>query len=153
MHAKVSARSEISRLDAACGVAMIVREMSGANTRVVAFGDSRIELPARRGFALRDAVWGAMVGHATHVGAAVRFAQGFNPDRIIVITDEQSWDPVPQPHCKGYMIDIASNQFGVAHGAWVDISGWSDSVIDFIFALEESERESEVDGALSFEGV
>jgi hypothetical protein len=55
-------------------------------------------------------------------------------DRLIVVTDEQSHDPVPQ--LKGYMINVASNQNGVGYGQWVHIDGWSDKVLDYIVKYE-----------------
>ena len=60
-------------------------------------------------------------------------------DRIIVITDEQSADRVPNPEGIGYVINVASYQHGVGYGAWMHIDGWSERVLDFI---RESESEN-----------
>jgi 60 kDa SS-A/Ro ribonucleoprotein len=55
---------------------------------------------------------------------------------LIVITDEQSHDPVPQ--VQGYLINVASNKNCVGYGRWVHIDGWSDKVLDYIARLEKS---------------
>ena len=55
-------------------------------------------------------------------------------DRLIVITDEQSHDPVPQ--MKGYLINVASNKNGVGYGQWTHIDGWSDKVLEYIVKYE-----------------
>ena len=59
-------------------------------------------------------------------------------DRLIVITDEQSHDSVPNPKARGYVINVASFQNGVGYGKWMHIDGWSDSVIEYIRAAEPS---------------
>jgi len=57
---------------------------------------------------------------------------------MIVITDEQSHDSVPDPPCRGCMINIASCQNGVGYGAWLHIDGWSKAVIDYIIEVSGS---------------
>ena len=59
-------------------------------------------------------------------------------DRLIVITDEQAHDTVPAPNGKGYVINVASYKNGVGYGKWTHIDGWSESVIDYIRALEQT---------------
>ena len=58
-------------------------------------------------------------------------------DRLIVITDEQSHDKVPAPKGRGYVINVASFKNGVGYGAWTHIDGWSESVVEYIRALEQ----------------
>ena len=53
----LSARSEMTRMDVACSLAMIGREMF-EDLRVFTFSNSLVEVPGRRGFALRDAITG-----------------------------------------------------------------------------------------------
>jgi len=43
---------------------------------------------------------------------------------------------VPAPHGKGYVINVASYKNGVGYGKWTHIDGWSESVIEYIRALE-----------------
>ena len=100
-------------------------------------------MPARRGFALRDAIDASQRHNGTYLGKAVEELNRrteHNPneryDRLIVITDEQSHDSVPKPAGKGYVINVASYKNGVGYGAWTHIDGWSESVIEYIRALE-----------------
>ena len=75
-----------------------------------------------------------MVERGTELGNAVKALPPRG--RLIVITDEQSHDPVPQ--MKGYMINVASNKNGVGYGQWLHIDGWSDKVLDYIAKFEAS---------------
>jgi 60 kDa SS-A/Ro ribonucleoprotein len=131
MEAVLSAKSEMKRVDVACSLAMIGREMF-EDSRVFTFSDSLVEVPSRRGFALRDAIVKSQPHSATQLGEALKGLP--MRDRLIVITDEQSQDPVPQ--MKGYLINVASNQHGVGYGHWVHIDGWSDKVLDYIAKYE-----------------
>ena len=60
-------------------------------------------------------------------------------DRLIVFTDEQSHDRVAAPKGTGYMVNVASYQHGVGHGAWRRVDGFSEAVIAWIAAQEETE--------------
>ena len=133
MDARLSGRSELTRMDVACSLAMIGREMFGA-LRVLTFSDDLVEVPARRGFSLRDAVTNSQTHGSTALGKAVRKLPAC--DRLIVITDEQSSDPLPKR--TGYLINVASNQNGIGYGSWIHIDGWSDKVLDYIVRLEET---------------
>ena len=45
----------------------------------------------------------------------------------------------PAPLTKqAYMINVASYKNGVGYGKWMNIDGWSDSVIEYIRALEQA---------------
>lgn len=134
MSAKVSGRSEISRLDAACGLAILLREMC-EGVEVFTFSSALVAVPPRRGFALRDAVTNSQSHASTELGKALN-ALTMAHDRIIVITDEQSSDQVSGPKAKGYMINVASEKNGVGYGAWSHIDGWSESIVNYIQNLE-----------------
>ncbi|APW61639.1 TROVE domain-containing protein [Paludisphaera borealis] len=134
MDVALSARSEMKRMDAACSLAMIGRQMF-EDLRVFTFSNSLIEVPGRRGFALRDAIVGSQPHGGTELGKAVTSLP--KRDRLIVITDEQSHDPVPQ--LKGYLINVASNKNGVGYGSWLHIDGWSDKVLDYIAKYEAND--------------
>jgi hypothetical protein len=127
----LAAKSEMRRMDVACSLAMIGREMF-ENLRVFTFSNALVEVPGRRGFALRDAIVNSQPHGGTELGKAV--ASLPPRDRLIVITDEQSRDPVPQ--MKGYLINVASNKNGVGYGQWLHIDGWSDKVLDYIAKYE-----------------
>lgn len=157
MDSPLSGRSEMTRMDAACGLAILLREIC-RDVRIFTFSSDFKAVPARRGFALRDAVVRSQMHLGTCLGQAVRAVygkgkinpknsswsvmkfngQGLKPDRLIVITDEQSHDPVPDPCGIGYMINVASYKNGVGYRSWLHIDGWSEAVIDYIRAVENS---------------
>lgn len=130
----VSSRSELQRVDAACALAILLREICEKVT-VIAFSTTSTIVPSRRGFALRDAIK-ATESNGTHIGAAVDRAAKEGYDRLIVLTDEQSHDQVPAPRGKGYMINVASARNGVGYGEWTHIDGWSEAVVEYIAELE-----------------
>jgi len=134
MDAQLSRRSEMRRNDAAYGLAVLLREIA-AQVSIYSFSDSLVLAPARRGFALRDALNASQPHNGTYLGKAL---SGITEkyDRLIVITDEQSHDSVPNPKARGYVINVASYQNGVGYGQWTHIDGWSDSVIEYIRAAE-----------------
>jgi 60 kDa SS-A/Ro ribonucleoprotein len=138
MTAPLSRRSEMQRTDAAYGLAVLLREIGGKVT-VFSFSDNLVEVPARRGFALRDAIDASQRHNGTYLGKAVEeLNRKEKYDRLIVITDEQAHDTVPAPNGKGYVINVASYKNGVGYGKWTHIDGWSESVIEYIRALEQT---------------
>ena len=134
MVAPLSRRSEMLRTDAAYGLAVLLRELAEKVT-IYTFSTDAKQVPARRGFALRDAMEASQPHGATNLGAALEAVKDSH-DRIIVITDEQSHDRVPAPRAAGYIINVASYKNGVGYGPWNHIDGWSESVIDYIRELE-----------------
>lgn len=137
MDAAISQKSDLRRLDAACGLAILLREVC-AEVAIATFSNALVAVPPRRGFALRDAIVGSQQHSGTYLGKAVTALAAMPRDRIIVITDEQSADAVPQPQGTGYMLNVASAKNGVGYGAWTHIDGWSESVVDYIVELEGS---------------
>jgi hypothetical protein len=100
-------------------------------------GADLVEVPARRGFALRDAIDASQQHSATYLGKAVEeLNRKEKYDRLIVITDEQAHDTVPAPKGTGYVINVASYKNGVGYRKWIHIDGWSESVVEYIRALE-----------------
>jgi len=144
MTAPLSHRSEMQRTDAAYGLAVLLREI-GEKVAVFSFSDSLAEVPARRGFALRDAIDASQRHNSTQLGKAVtELNQKHGYDRLIVITDEQAHDTVPGPRSdgrirqSGYVINVASNKNGVGYGKWTHIDGWSEAVVEYIRVLEQT---------------
>ena len=144
MTAPLSHRSEMQRTDAAYGLAVLLREI-GEKVAVFSFSDTLVEVPARRGFALRDAIDGSQRHNSTQLGKAVtELNQKHGYDRLIVITDEQAHDSVPSPRSdgcirpSGYVINVASYKNGVGYGKWTHIDGWSESVVEYIRTLEQT---------------
>jgi 60 kDa SS-A/Ro ribonucleoprotein len=140
MNDKLSAKSDMTRMDAAAGLAVFAREIC-ESARVFAFSDAMREVPAYRGLALVDAIKHAVPNGGTYLGQAIATLNSVAPcDRLIVITDEQSHDRVPGPKGKGYLINVATNKPGVGYGPWFHIDGWSDRTLDYIRAVEADER-------------
>ncbi len=138
MTAPLSRRSEMQRTDAAYGLAVLLREIA-EKVAVYSFSDNLVEVPARRGFALRDAIDVSQRHNSTQLGNAVeKINRNEKCDRLIVITDEQAHDKVPAPSGKGYLINVASHKNGVGYGKWMHIDGWSEAVIEYIRALEQT---------------
>lgn len=133
----LSAKSDMERVDAACGVAMVGREMC-EEVEVYTFSNRLVAVPNRRGFALADALIKSQFHGGTELAKAMLMLNDMtNYDRIIVITDEQTHDGNTDPRGKGYLINVASYKNGVGYGKWTTISGFSESVFRYIV---ESER-------------
>jgi len=137
MVAQLSRRSEMLRTDAAYGLAVLLREIA-ETVSVYTFSDKLARAPARRGFALRDALDQSQPHSGTLLGEALnRIDETY--DRLIVITDEQTHDRVPAPRGRGYVINVASYRNGVGYGPWTHIDGWSETVVEYIRELERVE--------------
>lgn len=137
MDQAVSAKSEVTRFEAAAALAMILRETT-ERCRVFTFSDRCVEIPPRTGFGMLEAIRAVRNPVSTMLGAAVRHVYKVFPEcnRIIVVTDEQSCDRPPLPQGTGYIINVAGNKNGIAYGPWVSIDGWSEAVIEYIRASE-----------------
>ncbi len=133
----LSARSQMNRMDAACGLAILLREIC-EEVEVCTFSNALVTVPSRHGFALRDAIINSQDHRNTYMGRAIRqlHESGRRYDRLIVFTDEQSADTVPAPNGIGYIINVASNKNGVGYGQYHHINGFSESVVDYIQAVE-----------------
>lgn len=139
MEAKLSSKSDLSRLDAAKGLAILLRAICAEGV-ILTFSNGVRAVPSRSGMALADAI--GRPGGGTDMGAAVEYVKrNCRYDRLIVITDEQSRDAVHGPGLGklGYIINVAANSNGVGYGNWVKINGFSESVVKFIQAYEAEE--------------
>ena len=136
MDDRLSNKSDMKRIDAAAALASVIH---AEDLRVFSFSDVLVECPPRRGMAGVDAVINSQRHQNTRLGLAVSTINANVPyDRIIVITDEQSADRVPDPTngAKGYMINVASYKNGVGYGPWTHIDGFSENVIRYIVETE-----------------
>jgi hypothetical protein len=137
MKSKLSAKSDMTRMDAAATLAAI---FPGDDVRMFTFSGTTVEVPARRGMAGIDAIKNSQLHNGTYLGQAVAHLatlQGLNFDRLVVVTDEQSHDRVPQPDSgSAYMINVASNRNGVGYGKWIHVDGFSENVIRFMREFE-----------------
>lgn len=156
MDEKLSAKSDLTRLDAACGLAMILREIC-EDVQVLTFSQGICLIPPRRGFALAEAITKSQPHGGTALFRTMEFVN--NPpthqeqlahDRIIVLTDEQDTShggytlgaahirTMPDPKAGlAYLINVASNKNGVGYGKWTHIDGWSEGIVSYLQAHEE----------------
>lgn len=134
MNDRLSSKSDLTRMDAAAALASVLN----GDLRVFTFSHQVVEVPPRTGMAGVDTIRNSQQHGGTYLGAAVGLVNAQVPhDRLIVITDEQSHDRVPDPVApRAYVINVASAQNGVGYGKWMHIDGFSEAVIRFITESE-----------------
>jgi predicted metal-dependent peptidase len=132
----LSAKSDLTRMDAAATLASIVP----GDVRVFTFSSALVECPPYKGMAGVEFIKNSQEHTSTALGSAVDLINRNVPhDRMIVITDEQSADSVEPPAClNGYMINVASYQNRVGYGNWTRIDGFSENVLRWIAEHEKS---------------
>ncbi len=150
MDNNLSSRSQTSRIDAATGLAILLREKA-EDGAIMTFSNTLVSVPPRRGFALRDAIAASQPHAGTALGGALAKLQASPPpwgkiDRLIVITDEQTNSLIPPAWIsKSYVINVAGYKNGVGyHQGWTHIDGWSEHVIDYIRMMEEEDGREDV---------
>ncbi len=140
MDSSLSAKSDLTRKDAAAALASIIH----GDLRVFSFANAVMEVPPRRGMAGVDAIVKSQSGGTRLFDAIHAINQQVPYDRIIVITDEQDTGgavrtcPNPADGKYGIMINVASNKNGVGYGRWLHIDGFSESILRFIGEHEKS---------------
>lgn len=159
MGGTVSGKSKIGRVDAAASLAILLREISEDFSVYATAGNdyTRVHktalIPSRRGFALRDAIIKAkdeLGGGGIFLKQVMDYVYDREKEpvsRVIVITDEQDCDtdPAKAPSKantfgkRNYLINIANERNGIGYDKWVHIDGFSESVIDYIQAVEDQE--------------
>lgn len=141
MERQLSARSDLTRLDAAATLASLIP----GERRVFSFSKELVEVAPRVGMAGVDAIRSSQDHRSTYLGAAVKFVnENVKHDRLIVITDEQSDDAVVDPVSKNaYLINVASAANGVGYGPWTHIDGFSETVLTYIRHTENDKDEFE----------
>lgn len=137
MDSPMSSKSSMTYLDAASAVAVICREIC-PSVVTYTFSDECVCVPNRRGMAYADAITLSQPHSGTLLDRAIRKINSIvDYDRIIVITDEQSYDEPSDPKGIGYIINIASYQNGIGNSKWTTINGFSGAVLDYIQAYEK----------------
>jgi len=159
MAAGLSVKSEMTRFEAACGLAMLVREVC-EDVNIYAFsmeadrgtaynywGGNKLhvgdrpwfaKVPPRHGFALRDALDVATCWWGTATEDAKRLVDKDGYDRIIILTDEQSHQKISDPlqGTLGYVVNVGTYKNGIGYGRWTHIDGWSENVVRYIMEIE-----------------
>lgn len=135
----ISAKSDLDRFDAAAALAMLCREIC-EEVEVWSFSNSAVRVAPRRGFALREAISSSQGHGGTRLGVSMRNVDAQSKyDRVIVFTDEQSYDRPASPKGKGYVVNVAANKNGVNHNDWTEVNGFSEAVISYIQTLERED--------------
>jgi len=141
MNYRLAKKGETTRMDAAAGLAILLREKA-EDFNVATFSDKCVVIPPRRGLALRDGIVNSQAHSATYLKRALTTlraeAAWKDVERLIVVTDEQSHDGIlPAWTRKAYVINVAPYKSGISYGnGWMHIDGWSERVLDYIAAIE-----------------
>lgn len=131
----LSAKSDLTRMDAACGLAVLAREAC-EEVMIATFSQALVAIPPRRGMALRDAVLVSQPHGGTYLAGALN-ALRQDCDRLIVLTDEQAHDDVGGGFGRRrYMVNVAPYEHGVGRGDWTRVNGFSEAVLTWIAAEE-----------------
>jgi len=159
MAGTLSHKSQMSRIDAANGLAILMREQAEDITVYATAGNdgTRVHatdiVPARHGFALADAIQkrtGELGGGGIFLKQCMEYIQKKEKkpfDRVIVITDEQDCDDpsvkaseAPKLGEYNYILNVGVYEpaLPVMGAGWTRISGFSERVVDWI-AVEEAE--------------
>lgn len=157
MHAPLSGKSDLRRIEAAGALAALAREICAAPTIYVTAGNDATRrhatrlIPARRGMGLIDYITGNDVrrdigGGGIFLTQCMDFInneqRGEHFDRVIVFTDEQDCDTKLRPAdakrlgTHNYMVNVAANKNGIGYREWLHIDGFSEAVIDYIVRYE-----------------
>lgn len=157
MNRRLSSKSELTRMKAACSLAAIIREASN-DVVVYATGgcDDRRKhatqiVPPRRGMALIDAIermQGPLGGGGIFLTQVMDHvsAQEKDVERVIVLTDEQDCaigagdtpDKAKLFAPRNYMLNVSTDKNGIGYGrGWTHIDGFSESVLTYIQASEQ----------------
>lgn len=140
--AKVSAKSDLDRFDAAAALAVLAREIC-EDVEIYSFSNRLVRVEKVRGFKLVEALRNSQSHMGTATSEAVsQLNASTNYDRCIIFTDEQAnglrGRRIPNPKGKGYIINVAAYENGITNDSWMTISGMSEAVVDFIIEAEKS---------------
>lgn len=159
MNAKISSKSDMTRLDCAIAMAILASGLCEKITLYATAGNDyksihqTCKLSHQTDFGLRDTILKA-ANRLGHGGIFTRQCLDFiqsdlqknpnyqQPKRLLVFSDSQDCDRVqklPKPFAQNnYIIDVSAHTHGINYqGIWTaEISGWSEHFLRFIAALE-----------------
>ena len=156
-HGNISARSKMSRVDAAAALAAIARERCEDVSIYATAGNDGTGIhktalvPNRRGMALADVfrkrqMADKLGGGGIFLAQCLDFIakeEGHKADRIIVFTDEQDCDKKLRPDLANafgtwnYLMNISAEKNGIGYKPkWTHFDGFSEAVLDYIIANE-----------------
>jgi len=151
MAAGLSSKSDMTRMDAACALGSILREICEEPRVYATSGDDFRRkhatklVPARRGMALVDAIEGMqneLGGGGIFLNPVMKWIKEREEraDQIVVITDEQDCaiDPKDSPlnadafGKRNFLINVQADKNGIGYGKWTHIDGFSEGVVRYI---------------------
>ena len=136
----VSGSMDGKNLDYASALAMIGREMFD-NVDIYTFSNRVVQVPARHGWGLKDAINRSQIHSCTYMWQAIGSLTNKGYERLIVITDEQTYGGNKvdgRVFGKAYIINIETYQNGVGYDdGYIHINGFSDGVFDYMAEIEK----------------
>ena len=137
----VSSSMDGKNLDYACALAMTGREMF-SNVDIYTFSDELVEVPARHGWALKEAIDKSQDHWGTDMWQSIRkMVDKKYHDRLIIITDEQcTYGSVINGNIfkHAYIINVSTYENGVGYAnGYTHINGFSDGVFDYMAEIEK----------------
>jgi 60 kDa SS-A/Ro ribonucleoprotein len=158
MQAKLSGKSDMTRLDAAHALTAVLREQCERAVVYVTAGDdgarkhATMAVPtARRGFGLISELdihktSRKIGGGGIFLKQVIDHVRGVetNADRIVVITDEQDTgrenprSVEPFGTTANYMVNVASDRNGIGYAKWTHIDGFSEAAVRYMLAVENA---------------
>lgn len=136
----VSGSMDGKNLDYASALAMIGREMF-EDVDIYTFSNQVVQVPARHGWGLKDAIDRSQRHGCTYMWQAIESLTNKGYERLIVITDEQTYEGNKvdgRVFGKAYIINIETYQNGVGYNdGYIHINGFSDGVFDYLTEIEK----------------
>lgn len=162
MQGQLSGKSKLDRIDAACGLAILLEEICEDIMIYATAGNDCTQIhatrlvPARKGFALSDAIHAAandLGGGGIFLTQCMDYIKRCEKDktidRVVVLTDEQDCETSSERSASkakalgttgNYIINVASYENGIAYSKFTHINGWSEHILDFIRFEEEQQN-------------
>ena len=134
----LSQKSDMLRIDAASALAVCYP----GDCEVYSFSNNLVQVKGASGLGGISQIIGSQAHGGTNLAGALAALPRVY-DRIIVITDEQTYGRVLMPTCKhSYIINVASYQPSIVYGSTVSITGFSENVFRFMAEHENGSDSS-----------
>lgn len=160
MNVMLSKKSVVTRMDAACAMAAIIREAcEDAVVYATAGSDfKRVHQTEKvddvRGFCLVDSIkrkYDRLGGGGIFLKQVMEYIQEQEQDihRVVVITDEQDCSGSAEDAPRNapalgevrYMVNVATDKNGIGYERWTHIDGFSDNTLRFLLESERLQAE------------
>jgi hypothetical protein len=139
----ISSKGEYNRIDAACGIAILLRELCD-DIDIYTFSNNLVKVKQGRGFNLAADINCSQSHASTNLYKSLSniFAKNDRNARYIVITDEQATDTdrVDTISPNSYVINVSSYKNEIDYGNWKKIYGFSENVITWIHEYEKEDK-------------